>query len=156
MALPTCNPSGFVVIYIHGVEKSAYTKRKGCVNMTNKQQFIQEVETLKGQLSSDALAYFESVIKAKKVNKKEQEKAQVMRQAILDFLKENAGKMFDRVEIGNALYAKAEFEEEFLLNEKGEIAFNSITAFANQLAGDGLVSKQEVKIGKSTKIKYSV
>ncbi len=124
--------------------------------MTNKQQFIQEVETLKGQLSSDALAYFETVVKARKINKKEQEKAQVMRQAILDFLKENAGKMFDRVEIGNALYAKAEFEEEFLLNEKGEIAFNSITAFANQLAGDGLVSKQEVKVGKSTKIKYSV
>lgn len=124
--------------------------------MTNKQQFINEVEAIKGQLSAEAVSYFESIIKAKKVNKKEQEKATVLRGAILSFLQANAGAQFDRVEIGDALFAAAEFEEEFLLNDKGTVAYNSITAFANQLVGDGLVVKSEIKVGKSNKVKYSV
>lgn len=124
--------------------------------MTNKQQFISEVEAIKGQLSAEAVSYFESIIKAKKVNKKEQEKATVLRGAILSFLQANAGAQFDRVEIGDALFAAAEFEEEFLLNDKGTVAYNSITAFANQLVGDGLVVKSEIKVGKSNKVKYSV
>ena len=124
--------------------------------MTNKQQFINEVEAIKGQLSAEAVSYFESIIKAKKVNKKEQEKATVLRGAILSFLQANAGAQFDRVEIGDALFAAAEFEEEFLLNDKGTVAYNSITAFANQLVGDGLVVKSEIKVGKSPKVKYSV
>lgn len=124
---------------------------------TNKQVFISEVEGLVAQLSPEAVSYFESVVKAKKVNKKELEKASVLRGAILSFLQANAGtdKMFDRVEIGDALYNAAEFDEEFLLNEKGTVAYNSITAFANQLVADGLVQKFEVKVGKSTKVKYS-
>ena len=126
--------------------------------MTNKQQFINEVEAIKGQLSAEAVSYFESIIKAKKVNKKEQEKATVLRGAILSFLQANVGneRMFDRVEIGDALYNAAEFDEEFLLNDKGTVAYNSITAFANQLVGDGLVVKSEIKVGKSPKVKYSV
>lgn len=124
---------------------------------TNKQVFISEVEGLVAQLSPEAVSYFESVVKAKKVNKKELEKASVLRGAILSFLQANAGtdKMFDRVEIGDALYNAAEFDEEFLLNEKGTVAYNSITAFANQLVADGLIQKFEVKVGKSTKVKYS-
>jgi len=124
---------------------------------TNKQVFISEVEGLVAQLSPEAVSYFESVVKAKKVNKKELEKATVVRNAILSFLQANAGtdKMFDRVEIGDALYNAAEFDEEFLLNDKGTVAYNSITAFANQLVADGLVQKFEVKVGKSTKVKYS-
>lgn len=124
--------------------------------MTNKQQFINEVEAIKGQLSAEAVSYFESIIKAKKVNKKEQEKATVLRGAILSFLQANPGTQYDRVEIGDALFAAAEFEEEFLLNDKGTVAYNSITAFANQLVGDGLVVKSEIKVGKSNKVKYSV
>lgn len=123
---------------------------------SNKQQFIQEVEALKGNLTVDALDYFETVIKAKKTNKKEVEKATIIRNAILKFLQGNAGKSFDRTEIGNALYNDADLPENYLLNEKDQIAFNSITAFANQLAGDGKIKKQEVKVGKSTKIKYSI
>lgn len=123
---------------------------------TNKQIFINEVESLKGSLSADALSYFESVVKAKKVNKKEVEKATIVRGAILKFLQANAGKSFDRTEIGNALFDDADLPEAFLLNEKDQIAFNSITAFANQLVNDGLVQKQEVKVGKSTKVKYLV
>ena len=123
---------------------------------SNKQVFINEIEALKSALSADAISYFESVIKAKKVNKKEAEKATVVRKAILEFLQANAGKSFDRVEIGKALFDNADIEEGFLLNDKNEIAYNSITAFANQLVGDGLASKQAVKVGKSEKIKYSV
>lgn len=123
---------------------------------TNKQTFINEVEGLKGKLSANALDYFETVIKAKKVNKKEVEKSQVVKNAILQFLLENAGKQFDRVEIGNALFNNAEIDENFLLNEKNEIAYNSITAFANQLVTDGKVKKQAIKVGKAEKIKYSV
>lgn len=125
---------------------------------TNKQVFINEVEAMVAQLSTEAAEYFNTVIKAKKVNKKEQEKASVVRGAILSFLQANRGneRMFDRVEIGDALYNAAEFDEEFLLNDKGTVAYNSITAFANQLVADGLVQKFEVKVGKSTKVKYAV
>lgn len=125
---------------------------------TNKQVFINEVEAMVAQLSTEAAEYFNTVIKAKKVNKKEQEKAAVLRSAILSFLQANVGseRMFDRVEIGDALYNAAEFDEEFLLNDKGTVAYNSITAFANQLVADGLVQKFEVKVGKSTKVKYAV
>lgn len=124
---------------------------------TNKQMFITEVEAMVAQLSTEAAEYFNTVVKARKVNKKEQEKASVVRGAILAFLESNRGnqRMFDRVEIGDALYNAAEFDEEFLLNDKGTVAYNSITAFANQLVADGLVQKFEVKVGKSTKVKYS-
>ena len=124
--------------------------------MTNKQVFIQEVEGFVGQLSAEAASYFNEVVKAKKVNKKELEKATVMRGAILAFLEANRGTQFDRVEIGDALFDAGEFDEEYLLNEKGTVAYNSITAYANQLVNDGLVVKSEVKVGKSTKVKYSV
>lgn len=123
---------------------------------TNKQVFIGEIEALAGQLSPEAVEYFNTVVKARKVNKKEQEKATVLRGAILSFLQANPGAQYDRVEIGDALFAAAEFEEEFLLNDKGTVAYNSITAFANQLVGDGLVVKSEIKVGKSNKVKYSV
>lgn len=123
--------------------------------MTNKQTFILEVEKMKGNLSADALAFFENTLKAKKVNKKEVEKANVVKTAILSFLKENAGKYFDRTEIGDALYNAGEFEESYLVNEKGGIAYNSITAFANQLVNEGLVNKDEIKVGKAKKVKYS-
>lgn len=124
--------------------------------MTNKQTFVKEIEAIKATLSAEALAYFEGTVKAKKVNKKEVEKAEVVKAAILSFLQANAGKMFDRTEIGDVLYNAAEFDEEFLLNEKGTIAYNSITAFANQLVTAGAVRKDEVRVGKTNKVKYSV
>lgn len=126
--------------------------------MTNKQVFVKEVEAmvLAGNLSAEAVEYFNKTVKAKKVNKKEVEKATVVKSAILAFLTENKGKMFDRVELGNALYEAGEFEEEFLLNEKGTLAYNSMTAFANQLVAEGLVVKDEVRVGKAKKVKYSV
>lgn len=125
---------------------------------TNKQVFIGEIEAMVGQLSAEAAEYFNTVIKARKVNKKEQEKAQVVRDAILAFLEANRGnqRMFDRTEIGDELFNAAEFDEEFLLNDKGTVAYNSITAFANQLVTDGKIQKFEVKVGKSTKVKYAV
>lgn len=122
--------------------------------MTNKQTFILEVTKAGLTFSPEAEAFFDS-LKAKKVNKKEQEKANVVKTAILEFLTANKGKAFDRTEIGNALYNAGEFEESFLVNDKGTIAYNSITAFANQLVVEGLVTKDEVKVGKAKKVKYS-
>lgn len=120
--------------------------------MTNKQAFILEVSTAGIQLSAEAQAFFET-LKAKKVNKKEQEKATVMKSAILNLLVAE-GKQLDRTEIGDKLYNAGEFEEEFLLNEKGTIAYNSITAFANQLVAEGKLNKEEVRVGKTKKVKY--
>lgn len=125
---------------------------------TNKQVFIGEIEAIVGQLSVEAAEYFNTVVKARKVNKKEQEKAVVVKAAILAFLERNRGneRMFDRTEIGDELFNAAEFDEEFLLNDKGTVAYNSITSFANQLVTDGKIQKFEVKVGKSTKVKYAV
>lgn len=124
----------------------------------SKQLFIQTVENLfaTNDISQEVREYFEKTVKSKKVNKKEVEKATTLKDAILNFLTENGNKAFDRMEIGKALYDSAQFQEEFLLNEKGEVAYNSITAFANQLVNDGKVQKQEVKVGKVKKVKYLV
>ena len=122
---------------------------------TNKQSFINEVQGIVGQLSPEAQSYFENVIKAKKVNKKEVEKSQAVKDAILKFLQGRKGQ-YDRSEIAQALNDSAELPENYLINEKGGLAVNSITAYANQLVADGLVTKTEVKVGKATKVKYSV
>ncbi len=122
----------------------------------SKAQFVKEVEAVVAGFSVEAREYFEKTVKAKKVNKKEVEKAKVVKNAILTFLTANKGKMFDRTELANALFNAAEFDEEFLLNEKGTLAYNSMTAFANQLVADGLVTKDEVRVGKTKKVKYSV
>lgn len=118
--------------------------------MTNKQAFIQEVSAL--NLSAEAMAYLE-ILKTKKVNKKEVEKATVVKSAILELLVAE-GTALDRTEIGNKLYNAGEFAEEYLLNEKGTIAYNSITAFANQLVTEGKLTKTEVRVGKAKKVKY--
>jgi hypothetical protein len=122
----------------------------------SKQSFVQFVENAiaQGNAPAEVVEYFEKTIKAKKINKKEQEKSETVKSAIVAFLQENAGQTFDRVEIGDALYNRAEFAEEFLLNEKGTVAYNSITAFANQLVNDNQITKLEVKVGKATKVKY--
>lgn len=124
----------------------------------SKQSFIKFMETMiaQGNVPADVIDYFEKNLKAKKVNKKELEKAQTVKTAIVSFLQENMGTKFDRTEIGNALYNRAEFAEEYLLNEKGTVAYNSITAFANQLVTEGKLTKSEEKEGKVTKVKYTV
>jgi hypothetical protein len=122
--------------------------------MTNKQVFISEIENLKSQLSENAQNYFEQVVKAKKINRKEKEKSEIIKSEILKFLQENRNKMFSRDEIAKSLFDNADIDEQYLLNDKGEIAYNSITAFANQLAELGTISKMEVKQGKAKKVKY--
>ena len=124
----------------------------------SKQLFIQTVENLfaTNEIPAEAMDYFNKTVKSKKVNKKEVEKATVLKDAILKFLTDNQGKMFDRIEIGDALYNAGEFDEEFLLNEKGTVAYNSITAFANQLVDSKQITKDEIKVGKVKKIKYRV
>lgn len=119
--------------------------------------FIEVVESLFQihPVDAEAVAYFEKTIKAKRVNAKEVEKAQTIKDAILGFLRKNSGKGFDRTEIAQALYDEGNFPEEYLLNDKGTLAVNSITAYANQLAEAGELAKNEVKLGKVKKIKYS-
>jgi hypothetical protein len=122
-----------------------------------KAMFIEVVESLfkMHPVDAEAVAYFENTIKAKRVNAKDVEKAKVIKEAIEKFLTLKAGKQFDRTEIAQELYNAGEFPEEYLLNEKGTLAYNSITAYANQLAQEGKISKQENKIGKVKKIQYS-
>ena len=122
--------------------------------LTNKQIFISEIEKFKSQLSETSQTYFEQVVKAKKVNRKEKEKSEIVKSEILKFLQANKNKMFSRDEIAKSLFDNADIDEQYLLNDKNEIAYNSITAFANQLAELGTISKMEVKQGKSKKVKY--
>jgi hypothetical protein len=124
--------------------------------LMSKAKFVEVVNSLfeLHPVDGEAKEYFEKVIKAKRVNSKDVEKSKVIKEAILKFLREYKGTGFDRVEIGNALYDGGEFPEEFLLNEKGEVAYNSITAYANQLVNDGSISKDEVKVGKTKRVKY--
>jgi hypothetical protein len=123
----------------------------------SKVKFIEAVENLfqANQVDAEAVAYFEKTVKAKRVNAKDVEKAKVVKQAIVDLIVKS-GKSMDRTEIGNALYDAGEFSEDFIVNEKGTIAFNSITAYANQLVTAGLLAKNEVKVGKFKRIVYSV
>ncbi len=62
----------------------------------------------------------------------------------------------DRTEIANTLYDAGEFPEEYLVNEKGTVAYNSISAYANQLVTAGTLVKQEVKVGKFKRIVYGI
>ena len=124
----------------------------------SKVQFIQSVESLfaSNEVSQEVREYFEKTVKAKKVNKKEVEKAKIVKQAIHDFLKANSGKVFNRNEIGDALWNNADIDEKHLVNDKGDgVAYNSITAYANQLVTLGLVLKAEQKVGKAKKIVYT-
>jgi hypothetical protein len=123
----------------------------------SKSSFISTVENLfsTNAVSQEVRLYFETTVKAKKVNKKEVAKANTLKSAILDFLVANAGTAFDRTEIGNALWDNPEIDEKILENSKQDgIAYNSITAFANQLVANGDIVKFEVKVGKSKKVKY--
>lgn len=123
----------------------------------SKKIFVQTIDRLfqANEIPSEALQYFEETVKARKINKKEIEKATVVKDAILKFLQKTPNIAYDRTEIGNALYDLAEFPEDYIVNEKGTVAYNSITAFANQLADERQIAKDEVKVGKVKKVKYS-
>jgi hypothetical protein len=123
----------------------------------SKAKFIEVVESLftLHPVDAEAVAYFEKTVKAKRVNTKEVEKAKVIKDAILAFLAGNEGKAFDRTQIGTALYDAGEFPEDYLVNEKGTLAYNSITAYANQLVTENKLKKDEIRVGKVKKIVYS-
>lgn len=123
----------------------------------SKVKFIEVVEQLfaSNAVDSEAIAYFEKTIKAKRVNAKDVEKANVIKQAIESVLA-RSGKAMDRTEIANIIYDAGEFPEEYLLNDKGTVAYNSITAYANQMVTAGILSKQEVKNGKFKRMVYAI
>ena len=122
----------------------------------SKATFISTVESLfaTNEVSPEVVSYFETTVKAKKVNKKEVAKANVLKTAILELLQANTGTALDRNEIGQKLFDNADIDEQYLLNDKDQIAFNSITAFANQLVASGEINKFEVKVGKAKRVKY--
>jgi hypothetical protein len=123
----------------------------------SKVNFIQTIESLfaSNEVSTEVREYFEQTVKAKKVNKKEQEKSKVVKQAIYDYIKANPNVAYTREQIGDALYNSGDTPEQYLLNAKDTVAYNSITAYANQLVALGLINKSEQKIGKSKKVMYS-
>jgi hypothetical protein len=122
----------------------------------SKKIFVETIDRLfqSNEIPAEALQYFQETVKAVKVNKREIEKAEVVKGAIFAFLMQNPNMIYDRVEIGNALYDQAEFAEDYIVNEKGTVAFNSITAFANQLVNERKIVKKEVQVGKVKKVKY--
>lgn len=122
----------------------------------SKKLFVETVERLfsQNEVAEEVLEYFNSTVKLKRINKKELDKSEIVKRAIEQYLMENVERVFDRVEIADELYNRAEFPEEYLLNDKGTLAYNSITAFANQLVNDGRIAKSEVKVGKVNKVKY--
>lgn len=123
----------------------------------SKAKFIEAVEQLftSNVIDVEAREYFEKTVKAKRVNAKEVEKSIVIKQAIENVLLKT-GKPMDRTEIANTLYDGAEFPEEYLLNDKGTVAYNSITAYANQMVTAKILTKQEVKNGKFKRIVYAI
>jgi len=123
----------------------------------SKAKFIEVVESLfqVHPVDTEAVAYFEKTVKAKRVNVKDIEKAKVVKEAITALL-EKTGKNMDRTEIANTLYDAGEFPEDYLVNEKGTVAYNSISAYANQLVTAGTLVKQEVKVGKFKRIVYGI
>jgi tetrahydromethanopterin S-methyltransferase subunit A len=123
----------------------------------SKVKFIEVVEQLfaSNAVDSEAVAYFEKTIKAKRVNAKDVEKANVIKQAIESVLTKS-GKAMDRTEIANTIYDAGEFPEEYMLNDKGTVAYNSITAYANQMVTAKILTKQEVKNGKFKRIVYAI
>ena len=123
----------------------------------SKAKFIEVVESLfqVHPVDAEAVAYFEKTVKAKRVNAKDVDKAKVVKEAITALL-EKTGKNMDRTEIANTLYDAGEFPEEYLVNEKGTVAYNSISAYANQLVTAGTLVKQEVKVGKFKRIVYGI
>ena len=123
----------------------------------SKKLFMDAVEKLFAQndVAEEVKEYFNNTLKAKRVNKSEVERTKIVKNAIYKFLEQNPNIAYDRVQIGNTLYNEAEFPEEYLVNEKGTVAYNSITAYANQLVNEQVIVKNSVKEGKSTKIVYS-
>jgi predicted cupin superfamily sugar epimerase len=124
----------------------------------SKKLFVDAVEKLFAQndVAEEVKEYFNNTLKAKRINKTEVERTKIVKNAIYKFLEQNPNVAYDRVEIGSTLYNEAEFPEEYLVNEKGTIAYNSITAYANQLVNEERIVKNSVKAGKSTKIVYSL
>jgi hypothetical protein len=118
----------------------------------SRKTFVEVVEKLFAENSVDAVAveYFSKNFLTAKTNSKEVERASAIKAAIMNVLV-NAGTALDRYEIAD----KAILElGDVLKNEKGGLAYNSITAHANALVEAGMLTKQEVKIGKAKRMKY--
>jgi Fe2+ or Zn2+ uptake regulation protein len=117
----------------------------------SRQSFIQAVEALfdGSEVSTEAREYFVKNFKTAKTSAKDVARATQIREAILAALK-NRGELMDRYELADKMDA------EIITNDKGGLAYNSVTAYANQLVEEGLVQRKEVKVGKAKRVKYSI
>lgn len=118
----------------------------------SRKTFVEVVEKLFAENSVDAVAveYFAKNFLTAKTNSKEVERASAIKTAIMNVLV-NAGTALDRYEIADKAAAQL---GDLLKNDKGGLAYNSITAHANALVEAGMLAKQEVKIGKAKRMKY--
>lgn len=118
----------------------------------SRKTFVEVVEKLFAENSVDAVAveYFAKNFLTPKTSSKEVERASAIKAAIMNVIV-NSNTPLDRYEIGDAA---ATALGDTLKNEKGGIAYNSITAHANALVEAGMLHKQEVKVGKAKRVKY--
>ena len=125
----------------------------------SKQVFVQSVEKFfvanAATIAPEAKLYFEQTFKTKRVNPKDAAKADALKSAIVEVVR--ASKVaLNRNEIADTINNEAMVAEEFILNIKGDVAYGSVTAFANQLVEAGTLTKSTVKNGKSKSTVYSV
>lgn len=118
----------------------------------SKKTFVEVVQKLFAENSVDAVAveYFAKNFLTPKTSSKEADRASAIKAAIMNVIV-SSNTALDRYEIGDK--AAAELGD-MLKNEKGGVAYNSITAHANALVEAGMLAKQEVKVGKAKRVKY--
>jgi Fe2+ or Zn2+ uptake regulation protein len=117
----------------------------------SRQSFIQAVEAMfaQSEVSAEAREYFMKNFKTAKTSAKDVARATQIREAILAALK-NQGQLMDRYELAESMDAS------IITNDKGGLAYNSVTSYANQLVEEGLVQRKEVKVGKAKRVKYCI
>lgn len=118
----------------------------------SRKTFVEVVEKLFAENSVDAVAveYFAKNFLTAKVSSKEVERASAIKAAILNAVV-GSEVALDRYEIAEKAVVEL---GDVLKNEKGGLAYNSITAYANALVEAGILSKAEVKVGKAKRMKY--
>jgi hypothetical protein len=120
----------------------------------SRQSFVKTVEQLfkENAVDPQVKEYFtQNFFKSTRKSSADLERAEAIKSSILEVVR-GADKLMDRNEIGRKI--EALMAEGTLRNEKGEIAFNSVTAYANQLVEQGLLEKKEVRERKSKRVKY--
>jgi hypothetical protein len=121
----------------------------------SRQSFTKTVERLfqENGVAEEVLDYFVKNYKSARVSARETERAEAIRSAIVQVLQDNT-ELMDRNQIGQKLDSLV--DAAFMRNEKGHIAYNAITSYANQLVAEGVLQRAEVRERKAKRVKYSL